>query len=335
MFVEQPSPLIRLCRDVVGLNILGTYSMPLGETLVLEKADIRILLTAPSEPESETAHFLALHGEGVRDVAFTVDDLDSLCHRARSYGGSAVAVQQHGAVPPFDAAAAEVGGVGDVVHTLVESRKDVSWTWNIRPNDYRRSSGQETRLTGIDHVAFAVRSGDLETTAAFYMRALGFYESMQEDVLSAAGGMRSKVIDACNGIVRFTIVEPASAQDRSQVARFVERNGGAGVQHVAFATSNILESVAALSGNGLEFLAPPRDYYDNITVRIGDLPYPLDRLKKYGVFVDCDAAGILLQVFSKPVTARNTLFIELIERRGAVGFGRANIRALYEAVERA
>jgi 4-hydroxyphenylpyruvate dioxygenase len=221
---------------------------------------------------------------------------------------------------------------GTLVHTLIE-HPPIVYRLDEEFFDYG-TAPSNTGLVAIDHVAMAVAAGDLDRHIAFYVDAFGFEETHQEDVRTDYSAMRSKVVQGANGRVRFPIMEPAPGLRRSQIEKYIDAHGGAGVQHLAFQSADIITSVSMLS-DALDFLPTPATYYDVLESRVGNLSDELQALQRYGILADRDETGLLLQVFTKPIGPRPTLFLEVIERRGAKGFGGGNITALYEAVERA
>ena len=298
---------------------------------LVERGDIHLIVTEPLTGSSDVADYLRRHGDSVKDIAFAVPDVDGVFDRAVAAGARPLRRPSGMAQTPL-AETACISACGDLVHSLVPEsprRPPVS-------SDGRGSkevgTPTDSALEAIDHVAFALPKGDLERWVRFYTTALGFRESYQADVSTEYSAMRSKVVETGNGAVRFPLMEPAAGRRQSQIEEFVNAHGGPGAQHIAFRSHDILRSVAAMEG-AVEFLTTPAAYYDSLTDRVGELP-DFDAIRRRGILVDRDATGTLLQVFTKPVGSRPTLFLEVIERRGAESFGGGNVRALYEAVER-
>jgi 4-hydroxyphenylpyruvate dioxygenase len=301
-------------------------------SLIIEQGQIRLILTAPTSPESPIAEHLRLHGDSVKDIAFIVDD-------SRQAFASAI---ERGATPVMEPTVFESGegrlikstvaACGHTVHSFIQ--RDGSPHVLFAP--YRALTqaplAVSTGLQAIDHIAISVEAGTLNQWVEFYQNVLGFHQSHVEDVFTEYSAMNSKVVQ--NGNIKFPIMEPAPGRRRSQIEEYLEFNCGPGAQHIAFLTHDIVETVRMLRENRLEFLFSPATYYQSLEGRVGKIVEDLDLLSELQILVDRDQWGYLLQIFSKPIQSRPTLFIEIIERIGARGFGGGNIKALFEAVER-
>jgi 4-hydroxyphenylpyruvate dioxygenase len=334
-----PSALALYCSRL-GFQIVRSSDLLRSATdrtsVAIRLGGAHLLLTAPTISTSPVTQFLEQHGEGVRDIALSVLDLEStLCHALDGGARCLQPINKRETIDGDLVSTAQVAGCGDVVHTLVETATDTG--------DHASLPGlsppsvqdiPQSHVIGIDHVAIALGRGQLDECADLYSSCFGLIETHAETTQTAHSAMRSKVIGTSNGELRFPIMEPLSGPGRSQIEDFVLSNGGPGVQHIAFLCADILQYSAHLRDTGIEFLSTPSAYYDTLEARVGNLSAELHRLRQYGILADRDASGLLLQVFTKPIGSRPTLFLELVERRGARGFGSGNIRALYEAVER-
>jgi 4-hydroxyphenylpyruvate dioxygenase len=324
-------------RTALGFTIVGEVrqdAASMRTSILVEQHDVRLLLTAPLTAGGEVAEHIHLHGEGIKDIAFAVADARSLFDRAVAWGARALRGPQASSAERDSIITARIGASGDLVHSLVERSPGSAWQLPGLVRFAGRAAGRETGLMEIDHLAMAVAAGELDPLIDFYVGALGFEETHQENVTTEYSAMRSKVVQTPNGKVRFPIMAPAPGLRPSQIQRYIDSHSGPGVQHLAFRSDDIVRSAAAL-GDALEFLQTPDPYYDALEARIGDLGGDeRQALRRHGILADRDATGILLQVFTKPIGTRPTLFLEVIERRGAQGFGGGNIRALFEAVER-
>lgn len=321
-------------RSAFGFDVVevGRGADPTKEqsSLLLRNADVRLLLTAPLSATSPVAEYLRSHGEGVRDIAFVVSGIEQIYERATRCGArplSGPAGKEAGRGSHLTAC---VGVFGDVVHTLVERmpRDNGNAPATVATNPLAGSSA--AAINGVDHLAMALEAGQMDRWVSFYEEVFSFRQTHSEYVNTDYSAMRSKVVESVDGSVKFPLVEPANGE--SQVARFIESHQGPGVQHLALLSNDIIASVSALKRAGAEFLTIPDQYYRGLEDRIGAIP-ELETFRELGILLDRDPSGLLLQIFTKPVWIRPTFFLELIERRGSVGFGSGNIKALYEAIE--
>ncbi|MGW2051069.1 4-hydroxyphenylpyruvate dioxygenase [Streptomyces sp. NPDC001858] len=276
-----------------------------------------------------TWKFLRSHGDGIADIALTCDDVEESRQRAVA-AGATVTGSAHGSPT--------VSGFGGVTHTLLPRADDPAAgpppgrTWAAVPD---ASSGARTgRIQLLDHIAICLDGGALDEYGDFYRDAFGLYRYSSEYVDVGEHAMDSVVMRSSSGRVTLTLVAPDPQKGRGQLDAFLERNGGAGVQHLAFLVENIVPAVHEFRDRGVEFLTVPAAYYDSLRERLPGMQTEIDTLRSARVLADRDEWGHLLQLFSRSPYERNTLFYELIQRRGSRGFGSANIRALYEAVER-
>ncbi len=301
----------------------------------VQQGKIRLVFTNPLSPRGDIARHVRQHGDAIRDIALTVEDAQVAFERCLEAGAEPIAEPHvledaHGSVR-----CASVGTFGNTVHTLVERG---FYRGAFLPGFCPwRPTGElsATHLVAVDHVACCVESGSLDRWVDFYERAFGFGEVHHEDIVTEQSAMNSKVVGSANGVVKLPLMEPASHQGKSQIDEFLEYHGGAGAQHLAFLSDDIVAQVEALQrGGGVDFLETPDPYYDALPGRVGTIREDIEVLRRLNVVVDRDPHGYLLQVFTRPVTGRPTGFLEVIQRRGARGFGGGNVRALFEAVER-
>jgi 4-hydroxyphenylpyruvate dioxygenase len=302
-------------------------------SVALAQKDIRILLTGSLDPENPIAQHVQKHGDGVKDIALSTPDVkktfDLLVGRgARVIAEPAVSADDHGRV-----VTATVGTFGDTVHTLVE-REGYEGPFlpgylPARPSPVPLNP----HLEAVDHLAICVERDTLEEWVEFYKQVFDFHQSHQEDVGTEYSAMNSRVVQDARGTVKLPMMEPAEGRRKSQIEEFLAYHRGAGVQHIAFSSEDILNSIESLRSAGNEFLSPPETYYEVLRQRVGDIEEDIEALRANNVLVDCDEWGYLMQIFTRPVESRPTLFLEVIERRRARGFGGGNIKALFEAVE--
>lgn len=304
------------------------------ESIVVQQGEVKLLLTAPLFPEGELAEQVRRHGDGVRDVAFTVADAPSAFEEAVRRGARPIAEP---AVIEDDRGRltrAIIGTFGDTVHSLIQREGyDDGFLPHFRP----LAGAQEVEplgLVAIDHLAVSVEAGSLDHWIDFYNHVLGFRQSHQEDITTEYTAMNSKVVQNENGHICFPIMEPSPGKRRSQIEDYIRYYGGPGVQHIAFLCDDIVARTRQLRERGIEFLPTPDAYYESLVERVGNFDEEIDALRELGILVDRDDKGYLLQIFSRPLHSRPTMFIELIQRKGARGFGGGNIKALFEAIER-
>jgi 4-hydroxyphenylpyruvate dioxygenase len=304
---------------------------------LLQQEKIRLVLTTALGPEHPIAEHVHRHGDGVRDLALWVDD-------ARQAFATAV---ERGAVPVTEPAVlrdddgeavlAAIQTYGDTIHSLVE-RKQYRGIFlpGFRPVTPHYQPGS-VGLEYVDHCVGNVPLGQMNVWVKFYEQVMGFKNLVSfddEDISTEYSSLMSKVMSNGNERIKFPINEPAKGRKKSQIEEYLEFYRGAGVQHLALATDDIIRTVTLLRDRGIEFLHIPTTYYDELQARIGTIDEPVGELQKLGILVDRDPDGYLLQIFTRPVEDRPTLFFEIIQRKGARSFGKGNFKALFESIER-
>lgn len=339
MYVGNAYQAAHFYRAMFGFRPTARAGLETGVrerlSVKMEQGNIRLVLTSGLSPDSPISRHVALHGDGVRDVAFAVHDAEASFERVVRRGARPVQEpvaheDGHGSV-----VRAIIGAPGDTVHSFVERNGCAgAFLPGFQPL-VDAPPAVPTGLEEIDHVAVSMDQGELDRWVEFYKNVLGFHQSHQEMVWTKHSAMNSKVVEDGSGKIKFPIVEPAHNGAHSQVQEYLNFNKGAGAQHVAFLSANIGAAVRAIGNNGVRFLRIPPTYYDVLEQRVGAIdPAEMAELRELGILVDSDDEGRLLQIFSEPVEARPTMFVEVIERRGSQGFGSGNIKALFEAVER-
>jgi 4-hydroxyphenylpyruvate dioxygenase len=302
---------------------------------LVEQGRVRFLLTSPLHGSNEIARHIAEHGDGVKVVALAVPDAEEAYRVAVRRGARGLEEpheesDEHGAVK-----LATIATYGETVHTFVE--RD-GYEGAFLPGFERHVGGDEADFfKGIDHVVGNVELGRMEEWVAYYERVFGFTEMIRftdQDISTEYSALMSKVMADGKGRIKFPINEPAEGQRKSQIEEYLEFYGGPGVQHIALSTTDIVSTVRELQSRGVQFLRTPDSYYQELPERIGEIDEDLADLNELGILADRDDEGYLLQIFSKPLSDRPTLFIEVIERHGARGFGEGNFKALFEAIER-
>ena len=313
------------------------------KSFVLRSGSIKFVINGAVDPDSTLADHHRRHGDGVVDIALEVPDVDRCIVQARSAGATIVrepedVTDEHGTVR-----IAAIATYGETIHTLVDrSRYDGPYLpgYVVKESTWHKREGQPRRLfQALDHIVGNVELGHMDEWVDFYNRVMGFTnmaEFIGDDIATDYSALMSKVVASGNHRVKFPLNEPALAKKKSQIDEYLEFYRGPGAQHLAVATNDILASVDALRANGVEFLSTPDSYYEDpeLRARIGNVRVPIEELQKRGILVDRDEDGYLLQIFTKPLGDRPTVFFELIERHGSLGFGKGNFKALFEAIER-
>jgi 4-hydroxymandelate synthase len=309
--------------------------LPGQRSLLLAHGDVRILLTSGLTADHPAVAYVARHGDGVAVVAFAVDDAAAVHERATARGATSLEAPTRLARGDDQVVVATVSGFGDVAHRLVQrsgpGEEFLPGPIAMIAPDPDHGDGL---LNVIDHVAVCLPSGELDPTVRHYLDAFGFTEIFSEYVEVGDQGMESRVVQAPSGGVTFTLLQPDVARQHGQLDDFLSWHGGAGVQHLAFSTDDIVTAVRTFSARGVGFAATPPAYYDVLEQRLGAIDVPVAALREVGVLVDRDHWGQMFQIFTQSMHVRRTLFLELIERHGARTFGTSNIKALYEAKER-
>jgi 4-hydroxyphenylpyruvate dioxygenase len=313
------------------------------KSFVLTSGSCRFVITGGVDPNSTLLDHHRVHGDGVVDIALEVPDVDLCIAHARVQGATVVeephdVTDEHGTVR-----VAAIAAYGDTRHSLIDRSR---YTGPYLPGYVDRSStyvkrdGAPKRLfQALDHVVGNVELGKMDEWVGFYNRVMGFTnmaEFIGDDIATDYSALMSKVVANGNHRVKFPLNEPAVAKKKSQIDEFLEFYRGPGAQHLALATNDILRTVDVMRAEGVEFLATPDSYYSDpeLRARIGKVRVPIEELQKRGILVDRDEDGYLLQIFTRPLGDRPTVFFELIERHGSLGFGKGNFKALFQAIER-
>lgn len=307
------------------------------ESYVLQQGKIRLVLTSPLKGGTDIGRHIDIHGDGVKVVALGVDDaesafLETVSRGAEPFMEPVVEKDQHGWVRRSG-----IHTYGETVHIFVERHSYEgpflpgykAWTSHYQP--------AEIGLKYVDHMVGNVGWGQMNKWVEFYAKVMGFAQIVSfddKDISTEYTALMSKVMSNGNGRIKFPINEPAEGLKKSQIEEYLDFYEGEGVQHLAVATDNIIETVTALRDRGIEFLRVPAIYYDTVLDRVGEIDEELQPLKELGILIDRDDEGYLLQIFTKPIEPRPTMFFEIIQRKGAKSFGKGNFKALFEAIER-
>jgi 4-hydroxyphenylpyruvate dioxygenase len=328
-------------RLAFGMKLVAYAGPETGQrdraSYVLQQGKIRLVLTTPLRATGEIADHIFRHGDGVRDVALWVDDARDAWKQTTERGARSVREpfelkDDHGTV-----VMSTIATYGDTVHTFVDRSR---YTGPFLPGFRATPEDPIARPVGllhIDHMVGNVGWNEMNTFVNFYRDVMGFglYQHFDDsDISTEYSALMSKVMANGNGRVKFPINEPAEGRRKSQIEEYLEFYQGPGVQHLALATNDILKTVHTMQQQGVEFLKVPHSYYATLQERVGKIDEPVDELEKLGVLVDRDDEGYMLQIFTRPVEDRPTLFYEIIQRKGSRSFGKGNFKALFEAIER-
>lgn len=304
---------------------------------VLVQDKIRLVFTTPLQPTSDIAAHIHMHGDGVKSVCFTVPDSASAFDETVKRGATPYLVPQRKEDENGEVIVSGIHTYGDTVHLFIQRDK---YDGPFLPGYQKWESDYNPAPTGIryiDHMVGNVGWGEMNKWCEFYRDVMGFSQLVSfddKDISTEYTALMSKVMSNGTGKVKFPINEPAEGKKKSQIEEYLDFYNGPGVQHIAVGTGNIRETVKDLQSRGLEFLKVPGTYYDTVLDRVGEIDEDLKDLRELGILVDRDEDGYLLQIFTKPIEDRPTLFFEIIQRKGARSFGKGNFKALFEAIER-
>ena len=328
-------------RAAFGMELIGYRGPETGvrdrASYLLQQDKVRFVLTTPIKSSGPIAEHIAKHGDGVRDIAMWVDDARTAFQAAVERGATTESEPQVFSDENGDIVVAAIRTYGDTIHSLVERK---NYRGLFMPGFVAMSSPYKPAPTGlryVDHCVGNVELGKMNEWVGFYERVLGFTNILTFDdkqISTEYSALMSKVMSNGNGRIKFPINEPAQGKKKSQIDEYLEFYDGPGVQHIAIATDDIITTVRDMKSRGVEFLRVPGTYYDSVLDRVGKIDEDIAPLQELGILVDRDDEGYLLQIFSKPVQDRPTVFYEIIQRKGAKSFGAGNFKALFEALER-
>jgi 4-hydroxyphenylpyruvate dioxygenase len=325
-------------RHAFGFSQIAYAGLETGKrdaaSYALQQGKARFLFSTPLSPDGPMADHIGLHGDGVRDIVFQVDDADAAFEEAVRRGARP-------AIEPFDQSdehgtvrRAAIHTYGDTIHSFLS---DDDYRGPFLPG-FRTAEikGPDAGILRVDHIVGNVELGRMNEWAEWYSSVLGFkrYISFDDkDISTEYSALMSIVMSDDSYSIKFPINEPAGGRRKSQIEEYLEYYRGPGVQHIALQTSDITQTVSTLRDHGVEFLRVPPSYYDLMPSRVGEIDEALETIRKLGILVDRDEEGYLLQLFTRPVEDRPTLFFEIIQRKGSRGFGKGNFKALFEAIE--
>ena len=329
-------------RAAFGMQLVAYSGPETGQrgraSYVVQQNKIRLVLTTPLQPDGPISRHIQRHGDGVRDIALWVDDAETAYFETTKRGAQGVRPPEvlrddHGEVR-----VSAIAAYGDTIHSFIERR---NYSGVFLPGYAKVAAAdvvaRPVGLQYIDHMVGNVGRGEMNRWVEFYRDVMGFrlYQHFDDkDISTEYSALMSKVMANGNDRVKFPINEPAEGRRKSQIEEYLEFYRGPGVQHIAMATDNIVETVSKLRDQGVEFLRVPVTYYQELERRVGKIEEPVGRLQELGILVDRDDEGYMLQIFTRPVEDRPTLFYEVIQRKGSRSFGKGNFKALFEAIER-
>jgi 4-hydroxyphenylpyruvate dioxygenase len=341
LYVGNAKQAAHFYKSAFGFQSFAYSGLETGNkettSYVVTQDKIKIILTSPMTKGGPINEHLEKHGDGVKVVALWVDDAtysynETVKRGAKPFMEPTKSTDEHGEVIKSG-----IHTYGETIHMFVE-RRNYNGTFlpgfKAWKSDY---NPEPTGLKFIDHMVGNVGWGEMNKWVDFYANVMGFAQLMSfddKDISTEYTALMSKVMTNGNGRIKFPINEPAEGKRKSQVEEYLDFYNGPGVQHIAVNTDNIIETVTKLKANGVEFLIVPDNYYDTVLDRVGEIDEDLAPLKELGILIDRDDEGYLLQLFTKPVADRPTLFFEIIQRKGAQSFGKGNFKALFEAIER-
>ncbi len=304
---------------------------------MLQQGKIRFVFTTALYPNSLIAEHVHKHGDGVKVLALEVEDAEKAFYNTMQRGAKAIQEPTTLKDEFGEVKIASIQTYGDTIHTFVER---TNYKGAFLPGFVAKKSNVKTSSIGLKHVDHCVGNvelGRMNEWVKFYEDVMGFSLLItfdDQDISTEYSSLMSKVVSNGNGYVKFPINEPASGARKSQIEEYLDFYQGAGVQHIAIATDNIIDTVGELRARGIDFLSVPETYYETLKQRVGVIDEDIQAIKKLNILVDRDEEGYLLQIFTKPVEDRPTLFFEIIQRKGATSFGKGNFKALFEAIER-
>ena len=328
-------------RSAFGFSITGYKGLETGSrdrtSYLLEQGKVRLVLTTPLTKDHYINELLAKHGDGVNSIAINVDNVEEAYKETTKRG--AVGVQEPREVKDENGIyrTASIRTYGDTLHTFVERKQYNGFAPGFKMITTPDPVARPTGIAAVDHMVGNVGWNEMNKWVKWYEEVMGFHVFVSfddKDISTEYSALMSKVMASGSEKIKFPINEPATGKKKSQIEEYVEWYNGPGVQHIALITGDILDTVGKLTAQGVDFLRVPSTYYRELESRIGKIDEPIDKLEELGILVDRDDDGYMLQIFTKPVQDRPTVFFEIIQRRGARSFGKGNFKALFESIER-
>jgi len=341
LYVGNAKQAAHFYQTAYGFQPLAYAGLETGlsdrASYVLRQDRITIVLTSPITKGGPINEHINKHGDGVKVVALWVDDATKSWEETTKRGGESCLKPETHSDDHGEVVISGIHTYGETLHYFVE-RKNYKGIFLPGFKEWKPAYKPEPLgLKYVDHMVGNVGWNEMDKWCQFYAKVMGFAQLVSfddKDISTEYTALMSKVMSNGNGRIKFPINEPAEGRKKSQIEEYIDFYNGAGVQHMALATDNIIETVTALQSRGVEFLKVPSLYYDTVLDRVGEIDEDLEPLKKLGILIDRDDEGYLLQIFTKPILDRPTMFFEIIQRKGAQSFGKGNFKALFEAIER-
>jgi 4-hydroxyphenylpyruvate dioxygenase len=339
-YVGNAKQAAHFYQSAFGFQPLAYRGLETGDkeqtSYALRQEKITLVFTTPLIENSNISEHIKKHGDGVKYIALWVPNATSSFNNTIERGAKAFMRPQKLSDTDGEVVISGIYTYGETVHLFIERSNYrgvflpgyIAWKPNYAP--------KETGLKYIDHMVGNVGWGEMNVWAKFYEEVMGFKQLISfddKDISTEYSALMSKVMSNGNGRIKFPINEPAEGKKKSQIEEYLDFYGGPGVQHIAMATDNIIETVSKLKSRGVEFLSIPDTYYETVSERVGEIEEELKLLQKHRILIDRDEDGYLLQIFTKPVEDRPTVFFEIIQRKGATSFGKGNFKALFESIE--
>ena len=328
-------------RNALGFTPIAHCGLETGNrqkvSYVMEQNQVRFLLTSPLVSNTDIGRHLDKHGDGVKDISLTVDNAEEAWKETIKNGAESVSKPKLIEDSNGEVIVATIKNYGDTTHTFVERNK---YKGPFLPGYQEMDILKNTSYSGITHIDHIVGNqseGEMKVVCEFYEKIFGwhrFWSVDDKDISTKYSSLKSVVMANKNEKIKMPINEPANGLKKSQIQEYIDFYGGPGVQHIAMSTKNIIDTVKKLKSNGVEFLPTPKSYYTNLKQRVGDISEDLNEISKLGILIDKDEKGYMLQIFTKPIQDRPTLFFEIIQRKGSNSFGKGNFKALFESIER-
>jgi 4-hydroxyphenylpyruvate dioxygenase len=341
LYVSNAKQAAHYYRSCLGFQPIGYKGLETGSrdkvSYVMKQNQVRFVLSSPLSPGTEMGLHIDKHGDGVKDVSFSVDNAENAWKETTSRGAESVSKPQLIEDEKGEAVVATIKTYGDTTHTFVE-RNNYNGVflpgYEVMDVDM---VADPVGIVHIDHVVGNQPDGVMQPVCDFYEKVFGwhrFWSVDDKDVSTEYTSLRSVVMANENEKIKMPINEPADGLKKSQIQEFVDFYEGAGVQHIAMSSRDIIETVKKLRAKGVDFLPTPQSYYDTLIERVGEFEEDIKILAELGILVDADENGYMLQIFTKPIQDRPTLFYEIIQRKGSNSFGKGNFKALFESIER-
>ena len=341
LYVSNAKQTVHFYQSTMGFEPIAYRGLETGSrdrvSYVLNQNQINLVITSPLTESTEIGAHIDLHGDGVKDVAFTVDNAESAWKTSIKRGATSVHEPRRIKDHDGEAIISSIETFGDTIHTFVE-RKNYNGLFLPGFQPYSSTlTSEPTGLIHIDHLVGNQPDGEMETVCEFYNKIFGwhrFWSVDDKDITTKYSALRSIVMANDNEIVKMPINEPAKGLKISQIQEFIDYYKSSGIQHIALSTKNIIDTVEKMKKNGVDFLPTPQSYYHTLTERLGHIDEDIKKLAELGILVDTDENGYMLQIFTRPLQDRPTLFFEIIQRKGSNSFGKGNFKALFESIER-